>query len=70
MRQIVDTEKDDPGFWAGVMYACGLLAQDRSDGQAEFVFSESGMSHKDVKTCAEYDVAFLRRLFPRLPKGR
>ncbi len=62
--------KDDPGFWAGVMYACGLLAQDGSDCQAELVFNESGMSHDDAKACAEYDVVFMRRLFPKLPKGR
>lgn len=66
----MNIKKNDPGFYAGIVYACGLLAQNGDDGQAEFIFNESGMSHEDVKTCAEYDVAYLRRLFPGLPKGK
>lgn len=61
--------KDDPGFYAGIIYACGYLAEEGHDTIAEDIFSTCGMSHEDIKLCAEYDIAKLRRIIPNLPKG-
>ena len=64
--------KKDPGFYAGIMYACALLVEGGGSietKQAIWIYQQSGMSHGDVKTCAEYDIEKMRRVITDLPKG-
>jgi len=65
--------KKDPGFYAGIIYACGyLVGSHGEDTLAEYLFQESGLTKDspEIKKAAEYDVAILRRIIPGLPKGK
>jgi len=59
-------KKDD--FAAGVVYALARLVEMHDQpSMAADILRESGV---DVKFAAEYDVAFLRRENPSLPRGK
>lgn len=58
----------DKEFDAGVVYALARLVELYDQpGMADTILRESGA---DVRHACEYDVAFLRRENPSLPRGR
>lgn len=60
-------KRGEDGFAQGVVYACALVCQLHDEpGIAKDVLKESGV---DVTKAAEYDVAFLRKEQPDLPRG-
>ena len=58
----------DKGFTVGVVYALARLVEIHDQpSMALDILKESGVN---VHHAAEYDVAFLRRKDPTLPRGR
>lgn len=59
-----------PEFAQGVVYACARLVEmfDQPTMAAE-ILRESGVDNSEIRGCAEYDVAFLRKENPKLPRG-
>jgi hypothetical protein len=57
-------------FNQGVVYAAArLIEMHDQPTMAMDIIGQSGITHEDMKHCAEWDLSFLRREDESIPKG-
>lgn len=62
-------DSEEIGFTRGVVYVIAQMIRFGDESIAGFIWCTSGFTPEDVKVCAEYDVAEIRKIMPHLPQG-